>query len=147
MNLIGVFDRSRVADLQPRPNSVLIMITSPEAEFPKVDGKWKAILYIKFDDVEWREEKNHNKGLDSNMNLYEPMSEVQAMQILDFVVQHIDKDIFISCDAGLSRSPGVLVALEQIFNARDVSDAYPHHNRFVKNMIRDTWFKHIWVKE
>ena len=120
------------------------MITSPEAEFPKVDGKWKAILYIKFDDVEWREEKNHNKGLDSNMNLYEPMSEVQAMQILDFVVQHIDKDIFISCDAGLSRSPGVLVALEQIFNARDVSDAYPHHNRFVKNMIRDTWFKTIW---
>jgi predicted protein tyrosine phosphatase len=146
MNLIGVFDRSRVSDLQPRPNSVLIMITSPEAEFPHIDGKWKDILRIKFDDIEWREDLNHNKGLDSNSHLYEQMSENQAKQILDFAVKNIDKDIFISCDAGLSRSPGVLVALEQIFNAKDVSDAYPHHNRFVKNMIRDTWFKTIWVK-
>jgi len=44
----------------------------------------------------------------------------------------------------ISRSTGIVVALEQIFNAQDVSDAYPHHNRFVKNMIRDTWFKRIW---
>jgi len=141
MNLIGVFDRSRVADLQPRPNSVLIMITSPSAELPQVDGKWSDILRLKFDDVEWRDNSS------SNQQLYEVISEVQAKQILDFVIQHIDKDIFISCDAGLSRSPGVLVALEQIFNARDVSDAYPHHNRFVKNKIRDTWFKKIWMRE
>ena len=117
------------------------MITSPSAELPQVDGKWSDILRLKFDDVEWRDNGS------SNNQLYEVISEVQAKQILDFVVKHIDKDIFISCDAGLSRSPGVLVALEQIFNARDVSDAYPHHNRFVKNKIRDTWFKKIWVKE
>lgn len=116
------------------------MITSPEADFPLVDGKWNDILQIKFDDVEWREEKNNS----TNHQLYEVISENQAKQILDFAVKNIDKDIFISCDAGLSRSPAVLVALEQIFNAKDVSDAYPHHNRFVKNMIRDTWFKTIW---
>lgn len=142
MNIIDAFDRGRVEGLQPRPNSALIMITSPESKFPSVNGKWSQILKLKFDDIEWRDGKEQLQK-----ELYEPMNEGHAKQILDFVITNIDKDIFISCDAGLSRSPAVLVALEQIFNARDVSNAYPHHNRFVKNMIRDTWFKHIWVKE
>ena len=128
-------------DLVPRPDSVLIMITSPESEFPKVDGKWNEILFLKFHDIEWREGK-----MSSDDNLYEPFSEVQALQILDFVTKNINKDIFVSCDAGISRSTAVVVALEQIFNSKDVSDSYPHHNRFVKNMIRDVWFKNIWTR-
>ena len=136
INIIGAFDRSRVAELEPRVNSVLISITSQESEHPKVDGKWKDILKLKFDDVEGRE-----KDIGDAMNT---ISEKQAKNILDFVINHIDCDFFVNCDAGISRSTGVVVALELIFNSRDVSNNYPYHNRFVKNKIRDVWFKTIW---
>lgn len=141
MNIIGAFDRGTVSILEPRPKSVLIMMTSPNSEFPKVNGKWTDILQLKFDDVE------DGFGLEDKQ--YEPMYEYQAEQILDFVIRNIDKDIFVSCDAGLSRSPAVVVALEQIFNSRDVSNEreYQHYNRYVKNMIRDVWFKRIWKKQ
>jgi predicted protein tyrosine phosphatase len=140
MNIIGAFDRGTVSILEPRPNSVLIMMTSPNSEFPKINGKWTDILKLKFDDVE------DGFGLDDKQ--YEPMNEYNAEQILDFVIRNIDKDIFVSCDAGLSRSPAVVVALEQIFNSRDVSNEreYQHYNRYVKNTIRDVWFKRIWKK-
>jgi len=75
------------------------------------------------------------------------MQDKHAEQILEFAVEHIDKDIFINCDAGLSRSPGVLVALEQIFNGRDLSYEHRFHNKFVKNKIRDVWFKRIWFRK
>lgn len=143
MKIIGAFDRGRVSTLEPRKNSALIMVTGyytsidgDKPEFPKVSHKWDKKLGLIFDDVDGRE---IDIGNSSNV-----MQDSQAEQILDFVVENIDKDIFVSCDAGLSRSPGIVVALEQIFNSRDVSNAYPHHNHFVKNKIRDVWFKRIW---
>jgi len=136
MNIIGAFDRNRVTELEPRANSVLISITSFESKHPNVNGKWKAILKLKFDDVEGRE---YQLGTSANV-----ISEAQAEEILDFVIEHIDCDFFVNCDAGISRSTGVVVALEQIFNSRDVSEKYPYYNRYVKNRIKDTWFRRIW---
>jgi len=136
MNIIGAFDRSRVSELEPRANSVLICITSDNSKHPKLNKRWSEILYLKFDDVEGREA---DIGTAANV-----MQDSHAEQILDFAVKNIDKDIFINCDAGLSRSPGVLVALEQIFNGVDLSYDYRFHNKFVKNKIRDIWFKRIW---
>jgi len=138
MNLIKAFDRSQVSGLEPRPNSVLIIITSPNSEFPELSKKWMEVLQIKFDDVE--------NGFGLKDKKYTAMTDYDAETILDFVIRNIDKDIFISCDAGMSRSPGVLVALEQIFNSRDVTEAYPYHNRYVKNKIRDVWFRRVWKK-
>lgn len=136
MNIIGAFDRSSVGELEPRVNSILICITSSTSNHPELNNKWYDVLYLKFDDVEGREA---DIGSASNV-----MQDEHAEQILNFVVENIDKDIFISCDAGISRSPGVLVALEQIFNGRDLSNDYRFHNKFVKNKIRDVWFKRIW---
>lgn len=136
MKIIKAFDRGTVSILEPRANSVLIMITSKDNEFPKIDSKWTEVLKLKFDDVEGR---TNEIGHTSNV-----LSIEQAYKILDFAIENINCDIFVSCDAGLSRSPGVVVALEQIFNGNDVSDRYPHYNRFVKNRIKDVWFNTIW---
>lgn len=136
MKIIGAFDRGRVSTLEPRKESILIMITSEGAKFPKINDMWYKVLKLKFDDVEGRESEI---GSSSNV-----MQEDHAEKILDFVIDNINCDIFISCDAGLSRSPGIVVALEQLFNSNDVTDRYPHHNKFVKNKIRDIWFKRIW---
>lgn len=136
MHIIGAFDRGRVATLEPRKNSVLILITGQDSDFPNISKNWSKILKLKFDDVEGRVE---DIGDSDNV-----LSIDQTHEILDFVIENINSDIFVSCDAGMSRSPGVVVALEQIFNSRDVSDYYRHHNRFVKNRIRDVWFNNIW---
>lgn len=138
MNIIGAFDRSRVVELEPRANSVLISITSYGNTHPKLNSKWKHVLGLVFDDIEGRDT---DIGESSNV-----ISDKQAKQILDFVIEHIDCDFFVNCDAGISRSTGVVVALELIFNSRDVSKDYPYHNRFVKNRIRDVWFKSLWEK-
>jgi len=136
MNIIGAFDRGRVSTLEPRSNSVLIMMTNIDSKFPEISPHWKDILRLKFDDVEGRDV---DIGDSSNVMTIE-----NAYKILDFAIENMNNDIFVSCDAGLSRSPGVVVALEQIFNSKDVSLDYPHHNRFVKNRIRDVWFNTIW---
>ena len=137
MKIIGAFDRSRVSGFEPRSNSVLIMITSCEySDFPEVSQGWSNILRLRFDDTVGT--------INTIGNASNVMTEEQAKQILDFVIENINCDIFVNCDAGLSRSPAVVVALEQIFNARDISTNYPHHNRFIKNRIRDVWFKTIW---
>ena len=137
MNIIGAFDRFRVSGLEPRTNSVLISITSENSEHPSFKSGWFKILKIKFDDVEGR---NLDIGDASNVMRVE-----HAMQILDFAIENIDKDFFINCDAGISRSTGVLVALEQIFNGRDVSNRYPFHNKYVKEKIKATYYKTIWL--
>ena len=138
MNIIGAFDRSRVSELEPRKNSVLISITSIDSTHPHIKSGWHDVLYLKFDDVEGR-----SSELGNSANL---ITDKDAKQILNFVVKNIDCDFFINCDAGISRSTGVLVALELIFNGNDVSHSFQYHNRFVKNRIKDTWFKTIWEK-
>jgi predicted protein tyrosine phosphatase len=138
MNIIGAFDRNTVSGLEPRSNSILISVTSQGKEHPSLNHGWFKVLKLNFDDVEGR---NFDIGSSSNV-----MQELDAKLILDFVINNIDKDIFINCDAGISRSTGILVALEQIFNSRDVSHNYPFHNHFVKNKIKQVFYKTIWMK-
>ena len=143
MNIIGKYDRNQVAILEPRENSVLIMITSTHNKFPELHSGWTDVLKLQFDDVEY-----DNENILEERKTYE-MTDDDAKKILDFVIKRIYCDFFVSCDAGISRSAGVVVALEQIFNGCDVSKQYSlmHYNRNVKNKIRDVWFKNIWGHE
>ena len=135
MKIVGAFSRSEIENIiEPRKSrkSVLISITSKNGEFPKPKGDYDKILQIKFDDdeVEYR-------GL-------ELITDEQAEEIINFALDNIDKDIFVNCDAGLSRSPAVVVALEEIFNNNDIRKNYPLHNKYVYRKIKDTWLKHCW---
>ena len=136
MRIIGAFDRNSIADIEPRLHSVLIMITSKDSNFVKLSDKWSNVLALKFDDIDG---KINDIGDADNV-----LSVDQAKDILDFVIEHINYDIYVSCDAGISRSAGVVVALHQIFNSLDVADRYRFHNKFVKNRIKEVWFNVIW---
>ena len=61
----------------------------------------------------------------------------QARDILNFVEKYKDSiDILaIHCQAGISRSVGVHVALEKIYNTKDLYSRYPCHNRHVTSTI------------
>lgn len=133
MNLAGVFDRETIAKIIPKPGNVVILITCPENDFPILEDGWDDILRLRFDDI--------NQKSDTSFSEYE------AKKILNFVIKNFDKYIFISCDAGLSRSAGVFVALDWLFNHRelvDLSAKYPLHNTYVRDKIIETWYKGIW---
>ena len=128
MRIAGVFDRFTISNINPRPGNVLISITEPNSEFPSLKKGWEDVLRLKLRDTE------NNDSITTE----------QAIEILDFVVNHQDKYIFINCDAGLSRSAGIRVALEFIFNHRDVSLNYPLHNKHIRDKIIETFYKRIW---
>jgi len=136
MNIIGAFDRSQISDLVPREGrSVLITITSPNNDFAELHKNWSDVLRLKFDDA------TNGDGKGKVL-----ISEEQAFLILNFCIRNLDKDFFVNCDAGISRSTAVVVALELIFNSRDISNEYryQYHNKYVKNVIKDAWFKKLW---
>lgn len=90
--------------------------TSPE--FAENDNL-KGVLYLKFDDVE-----------------HEPncISDEQAKQIAEFVEKHEDGgyDLYVHCDAGISRSAGVAAAIMLIKYGHD--DVYFDSGYYKPNM-------------
>jgi len=135
MKIIGAFCKSDIENrIEPRKSrkAVLISITSKNGNFPRPKGRYHEILKMRFDDEE-RE--------DIGASL---ITEEQAERIIDFALKNIDKDIFVNCDAGLSRSPAIVVALEEIFNNNDVKDKYQLYNKYVYRKLKDVWLKHCW---
>lgn len=135
MKIIGAFSRSEIENIiEPRKSrkSVLISITSPNNSHPVPKGDYDAVLRLTFDDEDVDNEKATMMSLDD------------AYSIIDFALTNVDKDIFVNCDAGLSRSPAVVVALEELFNSNDIKSRYPLFNRFVYKRIKDCWFYVCW---
>ena len=78
-----------------------------------------------------------------------PINETHAKEIIDFALRWKDDvcDFIIHCEAGLSRSPGVALALSEILNGSDsdfesvVQTLYDVnlHNSTVKQKMLDTY--------
>ena len=120
--------RDKVSDLIGDRTCALISITITTGIHPELIGSWGAIYKIKFDDVD---PSNYRVG-GTDFKLF---STEQANAILDFVTAIEAQVVVINCDAGMSRSVGVMVALEQIFNKNVVAGQYPLHNRHVATTL------------
>jgi len=77
-----------------------------------------------------------------------PMNETHAKRIIEFVMKWKDKvnNFIIHCEAGMSRSPGVALALSEILNGQENAESFVQtlydikfHNPKVKQMILDTY--------
>ena len=118
MTKINIYSRRQVQRLIPSRKSILISITDPGREFPKVSGAWRS-LQLQFHDLD--EARNKNDKL---------INEWHAVSILNHVRLTQPEEIVINCEAGISRSAGVAVALEEILNGnRQAYKKYPNHNR------------------
>lgn len=84
-------------------------------------------LFLKFDDksYETQETLAHYEGT------VNPMKEEDAKKILDFVLKYKDdvNDIIVHCEAGISRSPAVAIALSEILNGKE------HTERYVQSLV------------
>ena len=121
---INIESRTMIPHITPPAGAILISITSPDNDHPEVKENWKAVLRLKFDDIE-------QKFTEDDVLF----SEDQAAAILDFVKRHNPSILWVNCDAGVSRSAGVAVALDRIFNGVDTRSLYPYHNTHVARTI------------
>ena len=129
MNIIALSSADASTAIPPS-NCYMISITEPNDEPPVLHSDWEDTLYLKFDDIDKVEKPLGTREL-------ELFSLQQAKQIIDFVETYKDNIniLAVHCAAGISRSVGVHVALEKIYNTKDLYSRYPCHNKHVAKTI------------
>jgi predicted protein tyrosine phosphatase len=116
-------NRSEVRALIADKTCALISITTATGIHPEVMPGWGAIYRMRFDDV------------DKDVRDFKPFNEELAHGILDFIASLQQTTVVVNCDAGISRSTGVVVALERIVNKTNALAIYPVHNRLVTTTL------------
>lgn len=116
-------------------NIIAICIYSTGDKAPKLQDGWGRILPLQFDDVDT---KYYPMGLIDKYKLT-LFNEDHARRIIEFINKFKTDKIVINCDAGISRSVGVMCALEQIYNNNNIFNKYPLHNKHVANTIMKVW--------
>lgn len=124
--------------------TLVISITSPGSEHPKLEGKH--IFQFHFFDI--REPLEFDDG-----KIWLPMSEIVADEIVKVAINNKDKKIWvIHCEAGISRSPGVAIALSRFFefdntNTHILEKDFPCFNPHVRKLVEGAFIKRLKEEE
>lgn len=107
--------------------SAIISISTPDVSYRPLPFHFCdncAVLEEEFDDIDTK-----RRGL-------MPMSEADAVRVVDFINENKGKPVFVHCDAGQSRSAGVAAAISKFMCGNDdkfFSGAYtPNMNCYSK---------------
>jgi len=126
-----------------------ISIVSPEySEYKVADSPYiKDILYLRFHDVLTDGRVVSINKVDDKIIRFD---DSDARQIIDFGLKNKEyKNFMIHCEAGMSRSPAVALALSEILNEdRNIPEQYVetlydirHYNFDVKKKILDVYYR------
>lgn len=134
---IYVFDRKTASEFYSNQKYIHIDIGESDDVFltPKDCDNRIGYLRIKFNDIDKFDHKNPEFIL-FNSN--------HANQILDFIEKYNNMInlIVINCSMGVSRSAGVGVALDYIFNkATTIAEKKHAFNRHVNRVLVETYFE------
>jgi len=125
-----------------------VSIVSPEYPFYKISPTdyCKDVLYLRFHD----ERADGQVASFYEVEKVKPIDDDDARQIIEFTLKNKEhKNFLIHCEAGLSRSPAVALAMSEILNGnKDDPGQYietlyniNHHNFDVKKKILDIYYK------
>lgn len=98
-----------------------ISLSDPNKYFIKTNDYFKDELKLKFWDVE------------EEIGNYAPIHLIQAKQIYDFIIKNKHSEFLINCEAGVSRSAGVGLAIEYLL--RDF-ELYPKWEHFPSKVLQ-----------
>lgn len=103
---------------------------------PRLKDGWKDRLFLRFDDIDPSTPKDVIETYDLKL-----FDKEQATKILSFILETDPNKVIINCDAGISRSVAVKLALEQIFNCVNLflNKRYSSYNRYVAATIINCW--------
>ena len=128
---IDVVNRARITTLKGNKETGVISIFSSNDTAPKISREFKSCIKLQFDDID---------DMREGLILF---NESMANKLLNYVDKCVLLGVYkliIHCDAGLSRSPGVAVALNEIYNGiKIVPPCWQHYNRRVYKIIIDTY--------
>lgn len=115
-------------------DSLVISIVSPGREHPKIIGS--NIHRFQFHDI------SQEYFLENQNKIIRPMEEEIAEQIADIAMKNVHcKEWIIHCEAGISRSPAVAIALSKYIklnpNRRILKKVFPLYNKYVCQLIED----------
>lgn len=135
---IQVFNRKQILEqskIDCAEDKVIISISTPGDNFPEFCEQNHSILdilFLSFYDIENRNEIRPAARDEQIFN------DDLATQIADFVkfwdVKNNDVNIWVHCDAGVSRSAGVAAALQKYFNGDD-SKYFANDGKYFPNML------------
>jgi len=135
---IQVFSRKQAVEqskVDCAEDKVIISISTPGNEFPEFYEQNYSILDILFLSFYDIEDKNEILPAATDEQIF---NDNMATQIADFVkfwdVKNNDVNIWVHCDAGVSRSAGVAAALQKYFNGDD-SMYFSNDGKYVPNML------------
>jgi len=141
METIRVFSRQDAERFEPKTTHAWISITTPGddiASIPYRKTYSSGILRSQFHDID---DGERSSGTDSKGNYYIIPDELHAREIYHFVNMCYKsiRDLFIHCDAGISRSAGVAAALAKIyFDNNDKFFEAPYYpNRRIYRLIME----------
>lgn len=139
-NQIRVMDLERAEQHSPAPGEVCISITSPNVTAELQDG-WHAVLRMSFSDIDTLGVHAMRTASASALAGVRIFTDEMARQVVEFAREHADRDFVVHCEAGVSRSPAVALALYEIFNGKpppaSLEKAYSLHNRLVRRKVLD----------
>lgn len=127
--IIEAINRTQIEAYIPDiTNIVAICIYSSSDVAPTLKEGWKDSLAIQFDDID-------------NINTHglKLFNKEHANNVLSFIEQIKPSKVIINCDAGISRSVGIKVALEYIYNDNNIFNKYPLHNKYVASTMLKVW--------
>lgn len=106
-----------------------ITISDPNRKNINHNNHFKDTLKLKFWDLE------------EDFNNYKILAEVQAKTIYDFIIKNRDSEFLINCEAGISRSAAVGLAIEYLLRDKNLYPKWEHfpskvlqHWRYQPNM-------------
>jgi len=124
---IRVMDLDEAERHEPLPTQVCISITSPPSARAELRDGWLDVLRLQFHDMDV-------EGPDWSL-----MSDDQARRLVAFVRHHRRADFVVHCEAGLSRSPAVALAIHEILTGEAppvATEKVLHlHNRYVRRKV------------
>lgn len=119
-------------------NTHFISISTPGEREARLPEK-ASVLRLSFDDLELDDIEHDRSSTEAYFGRPLVFFDVNhATAVKDFVESrlHLTWDTFvINCEAGVSRSVGLMCALKHFYLAKDVRSSYPAHNKHVYNVM------------
>lgn len=130
--------QARVVDLTP---PAIISISCPD-EPANLKYGWSEVLRLEFHDIsmswEWEQDR------------LVPMSHEQAQKVVDFAIRHAHRNLFVHCDAGVSRSVAVGLFLsewqERILNLHAVNTT-EFYNPWVSRLLNRVLWREVYKED
>jgi len=125
--------REWIESYSPRTDEALISIRDPGKELARIKSGWHDVLFLAFHDIDAKDDGREVRSF-GEPYILQAMRREQAQDVLNFVRRNHDRRIYVNCEAGISRSAGVVAWLVENWGYKSPERGLP--NIHVLSLLR-----------